>query len=54
MFVYGTRGSAFCAEMTVDSESRAERMKANFRDRPEPYSGGFLRFFAGNVNYLFD
>jgi len=42
------------ASLAVDSENRAERMKDNFRDRPEAIYRGMVALLAGNVNYLFD
>lgn len=42
------------ASLAVDSENRAERMKDNFRDRPEAVYRGMVALLAGNVNYLFD
>lgn len=40
--------------LAVDSENRAERMRDNFRDRPEAVYRGMVALLAGNVNYLFD
>ena len=44
----------FSAEMVLDSSLRAERMKENFRERPEAIFRGINALFAGNVNFLFD
>lgn len=44
----------FSAEIVLDSEIRAERMKENFRERPEAIFRGINALFAGNVNFLFD
>jgi hypothetical protein len=44
----------FSQSLTVDSEERALRMKANFYERPEVIYRGVLALMAGNVNYLFD
>ncbi len=44
----------FCTELVVDSKSRAERMKANFHERPEAIYRGVNALLAGNVNYLFN
>ena len=44
----------FCSEMVLDSQARAERMKENFRERPEAIFRGINALFAGNVNFLFD
>ena len=44
----------FRTELTVDSERRAERMKANFKERPEAIFRGVNALLAGNVNYLFN
>jgi DNA-binding PadR family transcriptional regulator len=44
----------FSAELLVDSVNRAERMKENFRDKPEAVYRGFNALLAGNVNFLFD
>ena len=41
-------------ELLVDSELRAEKMKENFRERPETIYRGVNALLAGNVNYLFD
>ena len=35
-------------------EERVEKMKENFRDRPEVIYRGVTALLAGNVNYLFD
>ena len=39
--------------LTVDSENRAERMRQNFRERPEAIYKGTTALLAGNVNFLF-
>ena len=44
----------FRTVLVVDSESRAKRMQANFRERPEVLFRGVNALLAGNVNYLFD
>ena len=44
----------FSQSVVVDTENRAERMKANFEERPEAIYRGVLALMAGNVNYLFD
>ncbi len=44
----------FSADLLVDSLNRAERMKENFRDKPEAVYRGFNALLAGNVNFLFD
>lgn len=44
----------FRTVLCVDSQSRAERMKANFRERPEAIFRGVNALLAGNVNYLFN
>ncbi len=44
----------FTQTVVVDSKNRAERMKANFYERPEAIYRGVLALLAGNVNYLFD
>ena len=44
----------FTTTIAVDSNNRAERMKENFRDRPEVIYRGFIALLSGNVNYLFD
>jgi hypothetical protein len=44
----------FKTELLVDSELRAEKMKENFRERPETIYRGVNALLAGNVNYLFD
>lgn len=40
--------------LVVDSLERAERMKANFNERPEAVYKGILAMCACEVNYLFD
>lgn len=44
----------FTTTLVVDTEDRVEKMKANFRDRPEVIYRGVTALLAGNVNYLFD
>lgn len=44
----------FSCELSLDSLSRAERMKHNFFDRPENIYRGINALFAGNVNFLFN
>ena len=44
----------FAQSVVVDTQNRAERMKANFEERPETIYRGVLALMAGNVNYLFD
>lgn len=44
----------FSQSIVVDSLNRAQRMKANFEERPEAIYRGTLALMAGNVNYLFD
>ena len=44
----------FSSEMIVDSAARVERMKENFRERPEVIFRGINALFAGNVNFLFN
>ena len=44
----------FCQTLIVDTLDRAQRMKANFYERPEAIYRGVLALMAGNVNYLFD
>ena len=44
----------FSQTIVVDTMNRAERMKANFYERPEAIYRGVLALMAGNVNYLFD
>ena len=44
----------FKTELVVDSELRAEKMKENFRDRPETIYRGVNALLSGNVNYLFN
>ncbi len=44
----------FSQSVVVDSLNRAQRMKANFEERPEAIYRGVLALLAGNVNYLFD
>ncbi|MGM9682278.1 MAG: DUF4364 family protein [Eubacteriales bacterium] len=44
----------FLLDYTVDTPERAERMKANFYDKPEAVYRGVMALMAGNMNYLFD
>lgn len=44
----------YSTTLVVDTEERVERMKENFRDRPEVIYRGVNALLAGNVNYLFD
>jgi len=44
----------FRTELIVDSKNRADRMKANFAERPEAIFRGVNALLAGNVNYLFN
>ena len=44
----------FHTTVVIDSLNRVERMKENFRDRPEVIYRGVLALLAGNVNFLFD
>lgn len=44
----------FTTTIVVDSFTRAEAMKENFRERPEVIYRGFIALLAGNANYLFD
>lgn len=44
----------FSQTVVVDTQNRAERMRANFYERPEAIYRGVLALMAGNVNYLFD
>lgn len=44
----------FKLDLVVDSANRVERMKENFRERPETIFRGVNALLAGNVNYLFD
>ena len=44
----------FSADLLVDSLNRAERMKENFRDKPEAIYRGVNALLAGNMNFLFD
>jgi hypothetical protein len=44
----------FSQSLVVDNESRAERMRDNFYERPEVVYRGVTALMAGNVNYLFD
>lgn len=44
----------YSTTLVVDTEERVERMKENFRDRPEVIYRGVTALLAGQVNYLFD
>lgn len=44
----------FHQSLIVDTLDRAQRMKANFYERPEAIYRGVLALMAGNVNYLFN
>ncbi len=44
----------YSTTLVVDTEDRVERMKENFRDRPEVIYRGVNALLAGQVNYLFD
>ena len=44
----------FSQTLVVDTLDRANRMKANFYERPETVYRGVMALMAGNVNYLFD
>lgn len=44
----------YSTTLVVDTMERVERMKENFRDRPEVIFRGVNALLAGNVNYLFD
>ncbi len=44
----------FKISVVVDTYDRVERMKDNFRDRPDVVYRGVLALLAGNVNFLFD
>ena len=44
----------FHQSLVVDTFDRAQRMKANFYERPEAIYKGVLALMAGNVNYLFN
>ena len=44
----------YSTTLVVDTAERAERMKENFRDRPEVIYRGVNALLAGQVNYLFD
>lgn len=44
----------FDASLRVDSRSRAERMRDNFKFRPDVVYRGYIALLAGNVNFLFD
>ena len=46
--------SIFEQSLVVDTRDRAQRMKANFYERPEAIYRGVLALMAGNVNYLFN
>ena len=44
----------FRTKLSVDSADRAERMRDNFRDRPEVVYRGVHAMLSGNMNFLFD
>ena len=44
----------FSTDLLVDSINRAERMRDNFRDKPEAIYRGVNALLAGNMNFLFD
>lgn len=44
----------YSTTLVVDSADRVNRMKENFRDRPEVIYRGVHAMLAGNMNYLFD
>ncbi len=50
----GERNVIFTTTIVVDSFNRAERMKENFRERPEAIYRGVIALLSGNVNFLFD
>ena len=44
----------YSTTLVVDSADRANRMKENFRDRPEVIYRGVHAMLGGNMNFLFD
>ena len=44
----------YSTTMVVDSADRANRMKENFRDRPDVIYRGVHAMLGGNMNFLFD
>lgn len=44
----------YSTTLVVDTLERVEKMKENFRDRPEVIYRGVTALLAGKVNYLFD
>lgn len=44
----------YSTTLVVDTEERVEKMKENFRDRPDVIYRGVTALLSGNVNYLFD
>ena len=44
----------YSTTLVVDSQDRAERLKENFRERPEVIYRGVHALLSGNINYLFD
>lgn len=44
----------FSTTLVVDSAERAERLKDNFRDRPEVIYRGMYALLEGKLNYLYD
>ena len=53
-FFIENRVEIFRQTLIVDTLDRAQRMKANFHERPEAIYRGVLALMAGNVNYLFN
>ena len=53
-FFVENRVEIFRQTLVVDTLDRAQRMKANFYERPEAIYRGVLALMAGNVNYLFN
>ncbi len=52
--IYENGSPSMKVEFAVDSFERAERMKANFNERPEAIYKGILAMLACEVDYLFD
>ena len=44
----------YSTELVVDSFNRAERMRLNFKERPDAIYRGVIALLSGNVNYLFN
>ncbi len=42
----------FSTTLVLDAKDRAERLKANFHDRPEVIYRGVLALLSGNMNFL--